>query len=224
MKPQGWMAGLAIALALASCSSSPRDQAQTPPEQTADQTNSPTAAFPAAPAATAPTKPSTSLPAAVPGLIQSTNASVRVPAIPTRRPDPFAPNEATPLRISLPSQRVSTVVSALPRQLPPLSLQPLPANGSPLPMVPVPATLPPPIAPVSPTAIADAIQVTGAAQVGKKWSVIVKESAAETSRYVSVGDYLANGKVLVKRVITGKGSTPTVVLQQNGKEIMKTVQ
>jgi hypothetical protein len=58
--------------------------------------------------------------------------------------------------------------------------------------------------------------------VGGKWNVIVQEPNAPTSRYVRVGDSLANGQVLVKRVIAGSGD-PIVVLQQNGREVMKSV-
>jgi hypothetical protein len=80
-----------------------------------------------------------------------------------------------------------------------------------------------PPAPVSPTAIADAIEVTGALQVGDRWSVIVKEPNTEISRYVNPGDYLANGKVLVKGVIAGIGVDPIVILQQGGIEVRKMI-
>jgi hypothetical protein len=71
--------------------------------------------------------------------------------------------------------------------------------------------------------MADQIEVTGAVQIGGKWQVIVREPGSSTSRYVAAGDYLANGKVLVKRIIAGKGVDPVVVLQQNGVEVTKSL-
>jgi hypothetical protein len=95
-----------------------------------------------------------------------------------------------------------------------------------VPLPPPSLTAPPainiPIAPPSLTALADAIEVTGAVQVQNQWLVIVKEPDS-TSRYVKAGDALANGQVLVKRVIAGPGTDPVVVLQQNGKEVIKTM-
>jgi hypothetical protein len=76
---------------------------------------------------------------------------------------------------------------------------------------------------VSRTALAELIEVSGAVQVGGRWSIIVKESSTQTSRYVKLGDYLENGKVLVKRVIAQPGADPLVVLQQNGVEVVRSV-
>jgi hypothetical protein len=58
-------------------------------------------------------------------------------------------------------------------------------------------------------------------QVGGTWTIIVKEPGSPTSRYVRTGEYLANGQVLVKRIIAG--ADPVVVLQQNGVELTKVV-
>jgi hypothetical protein len=60
-------------------------------------------------------------------------------------------------------------------------------------------------------------------QLGNRWNLIVKEPDATSSRYVQVGDYLANGRVLIKRVIIGPGGGLTVVLQQDGREINKLI-
>jgi hypothetical protein len=56
-----------------------------------------------------------------------------------------------------------------------------------------------------------------------KWHVIVKESDADSSRYVAVGDRLAGGRVLVKRIINQQGIDPSVVLQQDGIEVVKPI-
>jgi hypothetical protein len=165
---------------------------------------------------------------AVPGLIRPTSVRKHVPGIAVGREDPFAAIATPPLQIAIKqtTQTASQVPgSQLPptsNPLPPLTLTPLPeapSNLTPLPSIPLPIERP---APPSPTALADAVVVTGAVQVGGKWKVIVQEPDAPTSRYVSVGDSLANGQVLVKRVIAG-GGDPVVVLQQNGREVMKSL-
>ncbi|MBL1175921.1 hypothetical protein [Pantanalinema sp. GBBB05] len=180
----------------------------------------------------------------VPGLLQPTNAKVRVPAVASGRTDPFAPVPSRVVQYRISAKPKVQATAALPRPsaagrfpntgaLPPITMSPLP----PLPAYPMPpgvATLPNsgvtplppvevPIAPPSPTALAEAIEVTGILQVGNKWSVIVKEPGAHTSRYVSPGDYLENGKVLVKKIVAPTSTEPMVVLQQGGKEIMKSI-
>lgn len=172
---------------------------------------------------------------AVPGLLQSTNARVRVPTITTGRSDPFAVLATGP--VTLPAASTVTKARTQPAatsssKLPPFSLAPLPsvpANSpqlTPLPSLPNSAALPPaaiPVAPPSRTALADSIDISGVVQVKGQWHVIVKEPNSNTSRYVTAGDYLANGSVLVKKIITGAGADPIVVLQQNGVEVTKSI-
>lgn len=159
----------------------------------------------------------------VPGLITSTNARMRVPTIVTGRTDPFAAVSTAPIRlIAATSKPAVTLPSPLPApsqaQLPTFSqpLAPAPVNLTPLP----PAL---PQLPVSRTASADAIEISGVIKVGSRWSVIVKEPEAQSSRYVHAGAYLANGQVLVKRIVANAGSDPIVILQQNGIEITRTI-
>jgi hypothetical protein len=71
--------------------------------------------------------------------------------------------------------------------------------------------------------LAESIEVSGVVQVAGKWSVIVKEPSASSSRYVAVGEYLENGKVLVKKIVSPQGLDPVVVLQQGGVEIRKSL-
>ena len=53
--------------------------------------------------------------------------------------------------------------------------------------------------------------------------IIVKVPTELTSRYVKIGQSLANGKVLVKRVNLKKRAVPIVVFEQSGVEISKEV-
>ncbi|NEQ20563.1 MAG: hypothetical protein F6K28_15255 [Microcoleus sp. SIO2G3] len=45
-------------------------------------------------------------------------------------------------------------------------------------------------------------------QVGEKLSAIVKAPDDQTSRYVSAGEYLSKGQVLVKRIELDRCTTP----------------
>lgn len=244
MKGQVWLSFLGIAALLGGCSGSPEgDQAQSPSSpSTLEAAKSQQFANPVV--AQAPVKNRT---APVPGLLQPTNATARVPSIVVGRRDPFAmvPSSVPPIVVSTTNPATPKVaVAPLPAptarklpstaQLPPITLPPLAAksplgslptfpNSAALPPVSVPAAPAVPVAPPSRTSLADAIEVSGVVQVGGKWSVIVKEPNAVSSRYVAVGDYLENGKVLVKQIVAAGNSSPVVVLQQNGVEIRKSV-
>lgn len=161
---------------------------------------------------------------AVPGLITPTNARMRVPTIVTGRADPFAAIATEPIRLTIAASKPAVAIPSplsAPNQatLPtfkPLSIAPLPINTTPLPQLL-------PSAPVSRIALAEAVEVSGVIKIGGKWSIIVKEPDAQTSRYVHAGAYLANGRVLVKRIVADAGSNPIVILQQNGVEITRTI-
>ncbi len=246
MKGQVWLSFLGIAALLVACSESPGgDQAQSPSSPSPAGT-APAQQFANPVVAQAPTRVNRTTP--VPGLLQPTNATARVPSIVVGRRDPFAmvPSSVPPIVVSTSSPATPKVaVAPLPApavrkapaaaKLPPIALPPLAARSplGPLPTFPNSAALPPvnvpavPVAPVAPppsrTSLADAIEVSGVVQVGGKWNVIVKEPNAVSSRYVAVGDYLENGKVLVKQIVASGNSSPVVVLQQNGVEIRKSV-
>jgi hypothetical protein len=72
-----------------------------------------------------------------------------------------------------------------------------------------------------PQRLSEAIEITGVVEVGGKTSVIVKAPDERSSRYVQVGDYLSNGKVLVKRV--EMGMEPMVILEEDGAEVTRSV-
>lgn len=82
-----------------------------------------------------------------------------------------------------------------------------------------------PVLPPAPPSveIAQAVQVKGVVELGGKVSAIVKESEQSDSRSVSAGDYVAQGKVLVKRIEFNGNREPVVILEQNGVEVLKQV-
>ena len=73
------------------------------------------------------------------------------------------------------------------------------------------------------TALADGVQVLGVVQVGNEILVIVKAPDEATSRYVKVGQRIANAKVLVKRVEFQGSGDAVVILEENGVEVRKAV-
>ncbi len=73
------------------------------------------------------------------------------------------------------------------------------------------------------TALADGVRVLGVVQVGNEILVIVMAPDEPTSRYVKVGQRLANAKVLVKRVEFQASGDAVVILEENGVEVRKVV-
>ncbi|NJM85374.1 MAG: hypothetical protein HC839_04245 [Leptolyngbyaceae cyanobacterium RM2_2_21] len=71
--------------------------------------------------------------------------------------------------------------------------------------------------------LASAVQITGVVQIGNKAHAIVKAPGEATSRYVTAGQRLANGRILVKRIEVREGIEPRVILEENGIEIAVTV-
>ena len=101
-----------------------------------------------------------------------------------------------------------------PLSLPPLESQPI-AELPPLPTEIGPAIPPPP--PVPPT-ISENVQVTGVVEVGGEVQVIVQLPGSNSGRYVRVGDVIAGGRVLVKRVDGIQSTNPIVILEEDGSE------
>jgi hypothetical protein len=81
-----------------------------------------------------------------------------------------------------------------------------------------PNTPPPPS-----TELAQGLEVTGVITVGNETQIIIKAPDESTSRYIKVGQRVANGKVLIKRVELRPGSEPIVIVEQNGIEVAKSV-
>lgn len=102
----------------------------------------------------------------------------------------------------------------------PVSSRPLastPLNSRPgIPGVPVGIPIMPPIP--QPT-LAREVEVTGVVTIGRSTQAIVRAPGEPSSRYVSAGQRLANGQVLVKRIEMNPGSDPVVILEENGMEV-----
>jgi hypothetical protein len=142
------------------------------------------------------------------GLIQPTNANQRTQQVQTGRSDPFAGlfTIAPPKVVAKPRK-----VAPLPK----IAVAPPPRAIAPLPPAP-------PIAPPQPD-LARGVVVMGIVEVGGAFQAIVQVPNEATSRYVSEGQRLSDGQVLVKRIEINSGSEPFVILEQNGIEVTRAV-
>lgn len=157
-----------------------------------------------APEATAAALPSASAADLSPGT-QPNPTAASGPTVTVGNSVPLPPLPPVPFVLpSVPSQPLATGPVANPPGSP---------LGAAAPLAPLPQTGP----------LAEQIEVTGVAQVGSRVHAIVREPNGSDSRYVAVGDYLAGGQVLVKRIEVGVNSEPRVVLEQGGREYTRSV-
>jgi hypothetical protein len=68
-----------------------------------------------------------------------------------------------------------------------------------------------------------AVEISGVIEVGGRTQVIVKLPTESFSRYIEVGERVADGKVLVKRVEGQNSLSPTVVLEEVGVEVPRKI-
>ncbi|HTL89121.1 MAG TPA: hypothetical protein VL134_06955 [Leptolyngbya sp.] len=141
---------------------------------------------------------------------------------------PAAPKAIAVKSTTPPQPIVQPIVQPLPQPIvrfiptQPTPLSSLPMSSLPMSSLPM---MPPPMPPSllgAPTRLADAIALTGVIQTGSQLSAIVRDSDG-SSRYVQVGATLANGEVTVKKINLTSAGDPSIVLQQGGVELVKTV-
>jgi hypothetical protein len=72
--------------------------------------------------------------------------------------------------------------------------------------------------------LAESIEVLGVVQVGREVQILIRTPDSAIGRYVAVGETVANGQVLIRRVerLQG-GGEPVVILVQNGIEVSRSV-
>ena len=73
-----------------------------------------------------------------------------------------------------------------------------------------------------PTLAQDVI-ISGMLEANGRTRLIVQAPEESSSRYVEVGQYLSNGQVLVKRIEKDNFLGPTIILEQSGMEVAKTI-
>ncbi|MBD2547025.1 hypothetical protein [Planktothricoides raciborskii] len=165
------------------------------------------------------------------GAVPSRPPTPRTVALPQlqARGVPDLPGLPTPIGPKLPPAPKGEPIAQIPpsaqapRGVPDLPKLPTPI-GPKLPPEPVAqAPQAPPSPPPPPdTKLADATEVTGVIEVGNQIQIIAKAPNEPSSRYIKVGQKIANGQVTVKRV-EKKDGEPIVILEQNGVEVRKLI-
>ena len=148
----------------------------------------------------------------VANLIASTNPEIRVRGSVRGRQDPFSTIAVQPI-IEI-EEEEPEVVSANPP-----NNRNRPENIISTPTI---DTLEAPEETTSPTELAENVLITGLVELGDRIKLIIQAPGEATSRYVDIGQTIANGRVLIKRIETSF-PTPIVILEQDGIEIAKTV-
>ncbi len=223
MKRIGWLGCLAAVILLSGCVTENRSDVARNSAPTSGQPGQNAANSTSQQALNSPvlSVSNTAKAVPVPGLIPPTNQEERVVEILKGRNDPFASIATSPIVVATSQsvQPVSTIPLTPPPFVPnpPLMLPP-PGTLSSLPVINLPASPKPSL-----TSLASGIEISGVMQVRGKLTAIVKVPTEPTSRYVSAGDYLGNGKVLVKRIELKPNQEPLVILEQNGVEVIKSV-
>lgn len=164
-------------------------------------------------------------------LIQSTDPRERVQQINRSRSNPFSavpvpppPTAAPPTRPTAPGAQAGGRTPQAGANVPsPGNGQPGGGNGR------QPGGTPPgnggdvAVAPPPSTDLAEAVQITGVIRIGNQNYAIINAPNEATSRYVRVGQRIANNQVLLKRIDFDGNGDPLVILEENGVEIAQPV-
>lgn len=237
MNRHWWMIGLVSSMALVvgcgstpEVSESPTESVPVPVEETVTvPAQQPVATQPPAAPSVPGAVPDLSLPVPapieplpVPALTPPTTVYERLPQVNPGRRDPFATIATTPQSISVAVPAPATSAASLPAPTPfdpnaPLPLIPVNPAAPVPPVGAAPAPLPAPSSPVN------ELVVSGVVQIGSDLSAIVQAPGESTSRYVRVGDRLANGRIVVRRIEMQGDQDPRVIFVQDGIEIVRTV-
>ncbi|NET48728.1 MAG: hypothetical protein F6K09_08380 [Merismopedia sp. SIO2A8] len=128
---------------------------------------------------------------------------------------PAPPRTVTP--IPLAPQPIATAPTSQPSSEPSQTIAVAPLPESPLSGASLPESSPAESLSSSGT-ISSALEFSGVVQVGDQINIIVQEPGRTSSRYIQVGDRVANGQFVVKAVDFSRGPTPAVILDQAGTE------
>lgn len=222
-----WSTSLcAIGLFLGSCATIPKaTQSPSPAPQQVTVRPSPS------PALTQPPPPPMKV-IPVPGMLPPTVPTQRTAQVTTGgREDPFAQLPTPPIRLATAKPQANSQATApsakkagsqssakaKPGAKAASGWQKPPSQTSAAP------TQAPPQPQRSSTELAEAVEVTGVMQIRGKINIIVQMPNESGSFTVTQGDYLAGGKVRVKRIEIENRGEPLVVLEQNGIEVFKSV-
>jgi hypothetical protein len=158
-----------------------------------------------------------------PDLIASTDPNQRASEVQRDRADPFSFLPTAPT-VEIPPEVRQQQQQQQQQQRQPAAAQPgaqpttTPGGLAPIPDL-VPRSEP---APPQPN-LARAVEVTGIVQIGNVPYAIVSAPNEPHTRYVRAGQRLSNGRVLIKQINVFSGAEPTLVLEENGIEVVREV-
>ena len=211
-----------VSLGLASCSSSPPNPSallSPGPSPGISPAPSPGAATTAlTPTPVASTPPVKTVP--ISGLIPSIDPALRRKEIAKGRQDPFT-NFTVQKEQQVKPRKQPVSINVGPRTV--ANHPPIPPGGTAFNPSTQPNSRPtPPPGPPAPD-LANATLISGVITIGNSIKVVVKAPNENTSRYVQPGQFISNGKVLLKRVENPTSSMPIIVLEENGQEVYKKI-
>ena len=129
---------------------------------------------------------------------------------PTAEQPPGPPLPPLPMQTVNPLPDLPFESAATPRLAP---------QPTPVPQVPqTPPTPPPPTADT-----AEAIEVSGVLQIANEIQIILRTPGSANSQYVRIGQNIAGGRVVVRRVENLATGSPLVILEENGIEVARAV-
>jgi hypothetical protein len=141
-------------------------------------------------------------------------ANPKLPVLPAPPIPPLARQPFVPPPPPVVPQAPAPIVPQAPSEIPPLEWsgeeEEVPEfNPNDLPELPEPT-------------IANGLTVTGVVNLGGSMKAIVQDGDGK-SRYVSPGEYLGSGQVLVKRIEMNRGPQPIVIFEELGIEVTRAV-
>lgn len=138
---------------------------------------------------------------------RTTNGGAAAAEAPAPEELPGPPLPALPMQTVDPLPDLPFESAATPRFAP-----------EPTPVPQVPQTPPPPTADT-----AEAIEVSGVMQIGNEVQIILRTPGSVNSQYVRLGQNVAGGRVVVRRVENLETGSPVVILEENGIEVARAV-
>lgn len=184
-----------------------------PPPVVVPPPPAPISPIPTAPTATAPTTSPTPIAPTATAPTTSPRPTAPTASVPTA-PSPGRGAAAQPGSPGSPSRPTTQPGGGTAAQPAGPSGQPSASGPEGIALAPLPA-LPEPTQ-------AQEVVVTGVVTIGNRNYAIVQSPDEPTGRYVTVGQRVAGGSVLVKRIDL-RGNEPVVVLEQNGIEVSHSV-
>lgn len=170
-----------------------------------------------------------------PHSIRTPTPAIATPISPVASPTPQNQQTQPSTAISLTPPSTTSLKAAIQSSLAETAIPPLPQNQSPFYLTKVPPvkplqTLSLPLtvpgtlgSPNSFTSLAKEVEISGVIQLGQSLNAIIRTPNEDDYRFVTEGEFLADGQVLMKRIEMNSNRQPIVILEENGLEVPRTI-